>query len=106
MFRLAPFAAAVVLLGGCIQYLGPGEIGTGRYFWEIEGDDPLPVLPPISDRDGNVYILAGSLNQPDVEVFVGHAGGGGSAGCDLDDKGHNVYFLASGKAWAHHVESG
>ena len=26
--------------------------------------------------------------------------------CDLNDNGHDVHFLASGKAWAEHISSG
>jgi hypothetical protein len=61
---------------GCIEYLQPGELGTPRYFGEVRGDDPLPVLPPISDRAGNTYILVATETQPDVDVFVGQDGGG------------------------------
>ena len=90
-----------------MEYLQPGELGIPRYFGEVRGDDPLPVLPPISDRDGNVYILVGSHGQPNVEVFVGHAGGGGTAGCALDELdlgargAHGWLGTTADRAWFH-----
>jgi hypothetical protein len=92
---------------GCIEYLQPGELGTPRYFGEVRGDDPLPVLPPISDRAGNTYILVGSENQPDVDVFVGQAGGGGTAGCSLSESdiggrgAHGWVGATDDRAWFH-----
>ena len=84
----------VLVLGltGCIDYLEPGEVGAVRYFGEVRSTpgEPLPLLPPISDRDGNYYVLSGARDLRQVTVFTGQAGGGWSSGCGLhkgDDRG-------------------
>jgi len=74
-------AGLVVLLAACAAPLSPGEIGTARYFGEVEGEVPLRLLPPKTDREGNVYILYGETEWTDTTVFVGHANGGWSGGC-------------------------
>jgi hypothetical protein len=102
--KLVAALAVAISLGGCIQYLQPGEVGTFRYFGEVRGNDPLPVLPPISDRDGNVYVLAGAPDLPEVDVFVGHAGGGWSGGCGLHDGERGVHGWVGAtddRAWYH-----
>ena len=73
--------ALVCALGGCVDYLDPGEHGVMRYFGEVRGDAPLALLPPIADRDGNVYVLYGARDLSTALVFVGHAGGGWTSGC-------------------------
>ena len=79
-------------LTGCIDYLDPGEVGAVRYFGEVRytPGTPLPLLPPIADRDGNAYVLSGSRDLRQVTAFTGQAGGGWSSGCALhkgDDRG-------------------
>lgn len=75
--------ALATLSSGCIEYLEPGEPGELRYFGEVRGEAPLRLIPPISDRTGNVYALFGAFDQNFVEVFVGHRAGGWSSGCRL-----------------------
>ena len=36
----------------------------------------MTLLPPASDREGNVYVLFGSLDDTDVRAWIGHAAGG------------------------------
>jgi hypothetical protein len=97
------FVSALLLATGCIDYLESGELGRARYFGEVRGAAPLRMLPPISDRDGNVYALYGARELNEVEAFVGHSGGGWSLGCDLhegDDRGaHGRVGHATGRAW-------
>jgi hypothetical protein len=105
---LAAGAGVVVLiaaLSGCIDYLDPGEVGAVRYFGEVRSTAgmPLPVLPPISDRDGNAYVLSGARDLRQVTAFTGQAGGGWSSGCSLhkaDDRGaHGWIGGARDRAW-------
>jgi hypothetical protein len=82
--RRVVFLAAALALGGCIDYLPPGEHGVLRYFGEVRGDAPLPLLPPITDRDGNAYVIYGAPDQTtELDVFAGSANGGWFAGCDV-----------------------
>jgi hypothetical protein len=88
--------ASILLLflatGGCKSgTLESGEWGKLRYFGELVGiaplldtdDDlqlPLVLIPPVSDRDGNVYVLHQRTTN-DAAVYVGQALGGWSRGC-------------------------
>ncbi len=60
-----------------------GELGTLRFAGRARGGAPLNLIPPVSDRSGNIYILYGGLNVPETEVFVGRVGGGWTGGCSL-----------------------
>ena len=89
LILLAALSAAVGCESGLLQ---SGEWGTLRYFGELTGvplskidDDsadqiPLSLIPPVSDRDGNVYVL---YEDPDGDsvVYVGNARRGWSPGC-------------------------
>lgn len=92
-------------LTGCIDYLNPGEVGAVRFFGEVRSTPggPLPLLPPISDRDGNAYVLSGARDLRQVTVFTGQAGGGWSSGCSLhkgDDRGaHGWIGRTQDHAW-------
>lgn len=44
---------------------------------------PMAVLAPVTDRSGNVYVLAGSRDLTDVNVFVARKGGGVYSGCHI-----------------------
>lgn len=106
MFRVSSqwvvWLSLVALLGtGCVDYLGPGEPGMARYFGELPGDPP-PLVPPVSDREGNVYILSGDLQTSDVQVTVGFAGGGFAEGCDVHEGSRGPHgFIGRGdrRAW-------
>lgn len=93
----------MALASGCIDYLDPGQHGVFRYFGEVRGAAPLDITPPISDRDGNVYVLYGDRDLFEVEAFVGHATGGWSSGCNLhkgDARGtHGWVGRAKNRAW-------
>ena len=105
MSRLAVLLVAASIGGGCVDYLGPGDIGSVRYFGEVRSTPamPLPVLPPISDREGNAYVLTGSRDLREVQAFTGQAGGGWSSGCSLhkgDDRGaHGWVGRSQDQAW-------
>jgi hypothetical protein len=96
-------ALCALLAVGCVDYLDPGELGEPRYFGEVLGVAPLRLIPPVSDRDGNVYVLYGARDLNQAEAFVGHVGGGWSAGCDLhegDARGaHGWVGRAKSRAW-------
>lgn len=91
------------LSAGCIDYLNEGELGRIRYFSEVRGEAPLRMLPPVADRDGNVYALYGQKTLNEVEAFVGHGRGGWSGGC-FETKGdtrgaHGWVGVETSKAW-------
>lgn len=99
-----PAAALLLLaLAGCVDYLDPGEHGVMRYFGEVRGAPPLALLPPTSDRDGNVYVLYGARELSSALVFVGHAGGGWTSGCTVhkgDSRGAHFWVgRAQDRAW-------
>ena len=89
-------AIALFLTAGCRSgTLESGEWGTLRYFGELEGviplndteDDlqlPLVMIPPTSDRDGNIYVLH-ERDTKDSAVYVGNPYGGWSPGCRAGD---------------------
>lgn len=120
--RLGAGAAKVALLTalalattGCIEELLPGEFGTFRYMDNVRGAPPaLGLYPPVSDRDGNAYVLWNGHELDEgvaqVRLYVGHAGGGWTASCDLnppDPLGqfsadhiiHGFVGRAQGRAW-------
>jgi len=75
--------ATAVASASCASTLTEGQLGTPRFIGTLRGAPPMDVLPPVSDRAGNLYILAGAREAPDVAVFVGRAGGGFTTGCKL-----------------------
>ncbi len=89
--------------------LDAGEWGTFRYFAELEGEVPMRLVPPISDRDGNVYVLYED-NVGDSVVYTGQFLGGWSTGCQphelpLDDEAdgktslHGFMGASDDRAW-------
>jgi hypothetical protein len=106
--------------GGCKSgTLESGEWGKLRYFGELVGvaplldtdEDlqlPLVLIPPVSDRDGNVYVLHQRTTN-DAVVYVGQALGGWSRGCPpgeqplphvVDDEAHVHGFLGTAESMA------
>jgi hypothetical protein len=67
---------------GCAGELAPGDWGTFRYFGELRGEAPMRLLPPMSDRDGNVYVIWGDDDSPENTIYVGQALGGWTGGCE------------------------
>ena len=89
--------------------LDAGEWGAFRYFAELEGEVPMRLVPPISDRDGNVYVLYED-NVGDSVVYTGQFLGGWSTGCQphelpLDDEAdgktslHGFMGASDDRAW-------
>jgi len=74
-------AAACLIQTACSPPLSPGEWGNLRYFDEVRGETPMDLLPPATDRFGNVYVLFGNRGRTDTTVWVGHSDGGWSGGC-------------------------
>ncbi len=81
--RACPIILAAALLAGCAPGLEPGEWGTFRYFGEIRGEPPMWLLPPATDRAGNVYVLYGDRDITESAIYVGSALGGWSGGCQV-----------------------
>lgn len=82
--RSALLAAAASLVS-CGHTLADGEIGTPRVIGFVRGAPPdVQVLAPTGDRTGNIYVLSGVRDNPDLTVFVGRAGGGFSSGCRVN----------------------
>jgi hypothetical protein len=77
MRRLLPWLAAF----GCAPELEPGTLGVARHFAELSGEVPMRLIPPQTDRQGNVYVLYGAPDWPDHAVYVGRPSGGWSGGC-------------------------
>jgi len=75
--------ATVVSSLSCATTLTEGELATPRFLGTLRGAPPMDVLPPVSDRAGNLYVLAGTRGAPDVAVYVARAGGGVTTGCKL-----------------------
>ncbi len=100
---ISPLAIVGLALGGCVDYLDPGQHGVMRYFGEVRGEAPLALLPPIADRDGNVYVLYGARELSTALAFVGHAGGGWTSGCSVhkgDSRGAHFWVgRAQDRAW-------
>jgi hypothetical protein len=94
---------ALLAASGCVNFLDPGDYGTPRYLGEVRGEAPLTMIPPVSDREGNVYVLYGARDENEVKVFVGHAGGGWSDQCGHhrgDEHGIHGWIGRAGKrAW-------
>ena len=83
------FVARFVAIAGlsaivaCPSTAEPGEFGTFRFAGRAKGKPPLALLPPVTDRAGNIYVLYGGLAVPETAVFVGKIGGGWTSGCAL-----------------------
>jgi hypothetical protein len=67
----------------CASPPEPGEFGTLRLAGRVPGATPLNLLPPVSDRSGNVYVLYGGTAVADTIVFSAKYGGGWTSGCKL-----------------------
>jgi hypothetical protein len=88
----------------CSDTLSPGSFGNFRYVGQARGNPPLPMVPPVSDRNGNIYSLAGSLDQPlNTEAFVSRFSGGSSSACTIskgDSFGvHGWVGIGQARAW-------
>ncbi len=79
--RLAQLAVLAAGAVACGPPLAPGEFGIFRYAGNVRGAAPLDLLPPISDRDGNTYLLFGAPARLEVELFIGYRGGMWDGGC-------------------------
>jgi hypothetical protein len=94
--------AVALLQAGCIEYLDSGELGQFRYFGDVRGAAPLRFSAPISDREGNAYVLFGD-HISEITAYVGQAGGGWSGGCTLHENAtrgaHGWVGRAQDRAW-------
>jgi hypothetical protein len=101
-------AAVLAVLGtgtGCTETLEPGSYGRLRYLGNVRGATPLTLLPPLTDREGNAYVLFGDLALPnETQLFIGQIDGGWSSeGCDItfgtDFGVHGFVGRAQDRAW-------
>lgn len=100
---LGAVLALAPTLVSCGDDLATGEWGTLRFVGRVKGPAPVQVLPPISDRSGNVYTLYGATGLPEVSAFVTRATGGSDEPCVLtkgDNFGaHGWSGFAEDRAW-------
>jgi hypothetical protein len=82
--RRASLLGALVC-ASCIELLEPGELGELRVLGDIRGEVPLPVTAPIADRNGNIYVLVGTREMPEVSASVARFGGGWTGGCRIHE---------------------
>lgn len=54
------FALGGLVATGCLAPTSSGEWGSVRYFSNVLGQAPLRLVPPLSDREGNTYVLYGA----------------------------------------------
>ena len=87
--RVASIVLAMAAVVACSSSLADGDVGTLRYAGRAKGLVPLALLPPVSDPAGDIYVLNGSIDVPETHVFVGPAGGGWKANCNLT-KGDSI----------------
>lgn len=107
MARCRTLIGGALLLScvGCVDTLATGEHGNFRYVGNVRGAAPLTLVPPISDREGNAYVLYGDIDLiNETQLFIGLAGGGwASDGCDItfgNDFGvHGFVGRAQNRAW-------
>lgn len=97
-------ALAVAALASATSCAGPPEVGEWgrlRHFGQVTGETPLSLLPPTADRQGNLYVLWGSIDSLQTEAWVGRAAGGWARVCSDQTKG--TAFGVHG--WVGHAES-
>jgi hypothetical protein len=89
--------ALALVLAGCVDGLAPAEIGIGRRVGMFPGD-VAAVLPPMTDRAGNLYVVTGqpdSTGSPQAgTALTGGARGGWSMGCST-----GMGALAGARGW-------
>ncbi len=90
-------------LAGCMPEPAPGEYGVFRYVGNVRGSPPLSLFPPLSDRDGNAYVLYGDPGLLETRLFVGGASGGWTGSCDEtygnDYGAHGLVGRGQRRAW-------
>jgi hypothetical protein len=79
---LTSLALWVCLATACIDYLEPGDFGKPRYVDNMRGATPMRLVPPITDREGNAYVLYGSPDFTGTVARVGYVSGGWKKGCN------------------------
>jgi hypothetical protein len=89
-------AAGLLVLAGttsaCIPEPAPGEFGTFRYVANVRGTTPLALVPPISDREGNAYVLYDVPTQLTAsQLYIGHYEGGWSSNNCFVDPGTSTF---------------
>ena len=96
-------ALAMLAASGCGEVLAPGEWGTLRYFGQLGGDLPMRLVPPRTDREGNVYVLYGLDQWHGSRMYVGHHLGGWTGGCEVhketNERLHGFVGTATDRAW-------
>ncbi len=101
--RAGILALVLLACSGCGEVLAPGQWGTFRYFGQLAGETPMRLIPPATDRDGNVYVLYGLDQWHGSRVYVGHHLGGWTGGCEVHKEAsqalHGFVGTATDRAW-------
>ena len=96
-------AAIVIALSACVPEPTPGQWGELRYVGNVRGSTPLRLVPPVTDRDGNAYVLFGQRDDLEVRLFIGPRVGGWFGGCTItagnDYGAHGFVGRAQHRAW-------
>jgi hypothetical protein len=98
-------AALALGTAACAPELAPGEWGIFRYAGNVFGVTPLDLVPPISDREGNYYLLYGADKSPKnkPQLFIGYRGGVWDGGCAVTQGmgfgPHGFVGRAQNQAW-------
>jgi hypothetical protein len=83
---LTPLASVwLVTASACIDTLDPAELGLPRVFGTVRGEPPMSLLPPLTDRSGNIYVVHAGDDHTEVATFIGHAETGWSSDCVIKD---------------------
>lgn len=94
---------ASIALASCGHSLETGEWGTYRFIGRVKGQAPLNVLPPVSDRNANIYTLYGAIGVTEVSAFISRAAGGSAQVCNLTKSdvygAHGWVGFADDRAW-------
>ena len=78
------------------------ESRAGVYYWG-PGDTTKPTIPDLGKRNYTMMVNGAHRN---LTVHVAPVRKPLLAVADLNDKGHDVHFMADGRAWAEHKTSG
>jgi len=76
-------ASLLVALAGCVEGLPAGELGLARRIDVMPGE-VVAVIPPITDLDGDVFVVTGygdAVTPSPGAIYVGGARGGWTMAC-------------------------
>lgn len=103
MSRRVGLLLLTLALASCGDTYEPGSFGEFRFIGRVRGQPPLSVIPPISDRRGNVYTAYGAIGLPETVAFASRTAGSSRQAC-TETKGdtfglHGWVGFADDRAW-------